>query len=120
MTVLALVVDDGHGPNRRVVVPPETLAVVRWLVDERRHQATKFDPADDVVHARDGLSEGTFYERQVTNYLGRAAYLGVDTPLGVQALLKLVATVMSMPEALLRGGLVAELPPAGRPSGELT
>lgn len=107
------------------LVAPEAAAVLAWLLDERAYQLAKWGEGGrytqaDVDHALEGLGNHSwFWERGVLNYAGRVRLLGVTSPLGVQALLKLVATLASVPEHLLRAGAVERLPGAGVESGEL-
>lgn len=103
-------------------VPDEFSQVLAWLVIERvQYQSGKWDYSEeDLAHALAGLDEDSwFWQRGIENYAGRVRLAGVTAPIGLQALLKLVATLASMPEHLLRGGAVASLPVPGLPSGEL-
>lgn len=108
------------------VVPEEFAEVIRWLCVERQgHQVKKWGDGEayvdeDVRHVREGLGDDSwFWVKGVLNYTGRVRLFGVESPLGLQALLKLAATIVCMPEHLLRGGVVNALPEAGVPSGEI-
>lgn len=102
---------------------------LRWLMLERlRYQQTKWDYAEqDIEHVKEGLTEDAWmWQRGVKNYVQRirlAQLSGVarwwDQPVAVQALMKLIATLLSMPEHLLRAGVLAGLPEPGHPSGEI-
>jgi hypothetical protein len=97
--------------------------ILRWLIEEReRHQTVKFDYGlEDLKHALEGLDEDSwFWTRGVENYAGRVRLFGLQNPLGVQAHLKLIATLISQVEHLLREGVLNELPTPGVPSGEIT
>jgi hypothetical protein len=113
---------DGRAVDLNVEVPDEFAAVIQWLVTERNeYQTGKWDYAEeDLSHAREGLGdESWFWVRGVLNYAGRVRLFGVTNPLGVQALLKLVATLAAIPEHLLRGGDIDGLPTPGLTSGDL-
>lgn len=112
-----------HGADDREswLVTDEFAQVIKWLCEERGYQERKFkyDTLDE-QHALEGLGDGSWYwEKGVLNYTGRVRIFGVHSPLGVQALLKLCSTLVSMPEHLLRGDHIHRLPKAGFPSGEL-
>ena len=102
--------------------------VLRWLIVERlSYQPGKYDYADsDLEHAKEGLTDDAWFTtRGWENYAGRVRVwqreLGdtwYENPLAVQALLKLAATFVCIPEHLLRACLPT-LPKPGLPSGEL-
>lgn len=95
-----------------------------WLRDEQLLYA---DPKwDDNLDARaehdvhmteEGVALGTFWESQVTQYIQRAATLGLDNPLGRQALMKGWAAYLGMIESMIR--VYGPPPMAGAPSGTL-
>jgi hypothetical protein len=122
VTVIAIIVNDGK-PDRVIRhVPPEFAAVIRWLILERHYQIGKWDYGEqDLKHALGGLDDpGWFWEKGVLNYTGRVRYFGITQMLGMQAHLKLIATLVSMPEHLLRGGYFPDgLPRPGLSSGNL-
>ena len=102
--------------------------VVEWLRLERdRYQTLKWDYAEeDIAHTEEGLDEESWmWVRGVENYTSRIRLArGADpewwkNPIAVQALLKLVATLASMPEHLLRAGRISDLPEPGHSSGEI-
>lgn len=102
-------------------VSEEFARVLVWMLEERAYQHVKFGYGElDVKHALEGLGDGSWYwEKGVLNYTGRVRLFGVTTPLGMQALLKLGSTILSMPEHLLRSGDVEWLPNGGVPSGSI-
>lgn len=96
--------------------------ILRWLIDERElHQTVKFDYGlEDLKHALEGLDEGSwFWDKGVCNYAQRIRLQGITTQPGVQAHLKLIATLVAQLEHLLREGVVNELPKPGEPSGSV-
>jgi hypothetical protein len=88
-----------------------------WLVEEVRAQPVKFTSADDDAHTRDGLGDDSWWWQQLTNYYGRARVLGLETPLGRQALAKFVATAVALLDSVIR--CHGPLPTPGHPSGEI-
>jgi hypothetical protein len=95
--------------------------VIDWLIKERRYQTSKWDyEGSNGDRAEEGLAEDSWYwNNGVLNYTGRVRLFGVTEPLGLQALLKLAATIVSMPEHLLHAGKITELPRPGLSSGNL-
>jgi hypothetical protein len=96
--------------------------ILRWLIDERElHQMLKFDYGlEDLKHALEGLDEDSwFWQRGVENYAQRVRTAGITHPIGVQAHLKLIATLVAQLEHLLREGVLDELPRPGSTSGEI-
>lgn len=96
--------------------------LLEWLRLEReRYQTKKWDYAeDDLQHALEGLGEDSwFWQRGVENYIQRVRLFGVTSPNGIQALMKLVATLLSIPEHLMRGGELENIPEPGHTSGEI-
>lgn len=114
-------------------VPLEFGQVMQWLVAERDgHQLKKWGDGEsyvdeDVVHVKEGLTEDSwFWVKGIENYAGRVRTfqraMSEDwhqNPLAIQALLKLAATIVCMPEHLLRSDTIQSLPRPGVPSGEL-
>lgn len=86
--------------------------VVRWLRTERVYQRNKF--GDYEVAKGKGAD---YWEQQVGQYLHRATVLGYETPVGLQAMMKAVATAMAMAEIVSREH--GPPPPPGVPSGEI-
>jgi len=88
-----------------------------WLVAERHYQVGKFGFEMDDVHTRVGLDEDSWWWQQLTNYIHRANVLGLDNPLGRQALAKFAATACGLLESAIR--IYGSLPSPGVPSGEV-
>lgn len=96
--------------------------ILRWLIDERElYQTEKWDYSiQDLQHALEGLDEDSwFWQRAVENYAGRVRFAGITKPVGVQAHLKLIASLVAQLEHLLREGVLDELPKPGEPSGSI-
>ena len=95
-----------------------------WLAKERREYAdSKYDEQDE-NHRRLmldmqnlGITEYSEHWGFITNYLKRAQLLGLDNPLGRQALGKTIVTLMHTLERAIE--VFGPLPEAGYPSGEL-
>lgn len=91
-----------------------------WLSDERDYTIDKFGIDLDNKHIKewnDSIGDlQSYWEQQFTNYLGRAATLGLNTPGGKQAFAKFVATTVGALEAVVR--VYGEIPSPGVPSGE--
>jgi hypothetical protein len=106
------------------VAKRERYRLLCWLRDEcDRYADPKWEENLDARGEHDarmreeGVGRGGFWEGQVTQYIQRAHTLGLDTPLGRQALAKGCAAYLGMLESVAR---VHGLPPtAGVPSGEL-
>lgn len=90
--------------------------VFAWLRGERAYQLGKFGIESDDKHTRIGLGEESWWWRQLTNYYHRASVLGLNTPVGRQALAKFVATACGLLESAVR--LYGPLPRPGVPSGD--
>lgn len=88
-----------------------------WLIRERRYQVKKFGIATDDAHTGEGLADDSWWWRQLTTYFHRSRVLGVDGPVGRQALAKFVATACALLESVIR--VHGPLPPPGVPSGEI-
>jgi len=104
-------------------VPEEFAAVITWLCHERNYQVGKWGQdghyvALDTEHALEGLDEDSwFWSRAIENYTGRVRLFGVTSHNGMQALLKIISSLVSMPEHLLRDHLIERLPTPGVSSG---
>lgn len=102
----------------------ERLKALQWLqkeledyADPKWEEALAARPGHDIHMAEEGVERGLFWEAQVTQYIQRAATLGLDNPLGRQALCKGWAAYLGMLESMVR---VYGPPPAGGfPSGQL-
>jgi hypothetical protein len=93
-----------------------------WLRLEReRYQQAKWDYAEqDLENARHGLDEDShFWVNGVLNYTSRLRLFPLGSLPWTQAMLKLVATLLAVPEHLVRGGDITEMPEPGHPSGEV-
>lgn len=114
--------------------------LTKWDYDNPEHTDALGNPdaGEDRKRALAGLHEDSwFWVRGVLNYTGRIRQfwpagfpesrpVAVRTEadpraklLAMQALLKLIATLISMIEHLLRNGDVTELPEPGHPSGQV-
>lgn len=99
-------------------LPPSAAAkTFEWLTHERRYQVTKFGLARDDAHTKQGVGDGSWWRQQLFNYLHRAHVLGLDNPLGRQAVAKFTATACGLLESVIR--VEGDLPAPGVPSGEL-
>lgn len=95
---------------------------MQWLRDEHGDYADpKFDDireAEHDPHMKDeGVGKGSWWENQVFQYVGRADTLGLDNPLGRQALMKGLACYTGMIESMIR--VYGDPPLPGVPSGEI-
>jgi hypothetical protein len=88
-----------------------------WLAGERRYQLAKFGTTLDDEHTREGIGTESWWWQQITNYFHRASLLGLDNPLGRQAIAKFTATACGLFESVIRE--YGAPPPPGVPSGEL-
>lgn len=88
-----------------------------WLVGEQAYVQSKWGVERPEIDAELAADGGTRFRRDVEMYLHRAQVLGLDNPLGRQALLKGLSTLT---EFCISVRLVyGELPAPGVPSGEL-
>ncbi len=88
-----------------------------WLARERSYQVAKFGLEADDAHTRAGVGADSWWDQQLTNYLGRFRLLGLEMPVGRQALAKFTATAVGLFESSVR---VFGPPPApGVSSGEI-
>lgn len=86
--------------------------VQAWLDGERGYAERKWTPGmTDEIPPDD-------YKRWVGQYMHRATVLGLDNPLGRQALAKALRTLLAFTESTVRQ--YGQLPPPGVPSGEVT
>lgn len=99
------------------LTPSAASQAFEWLVGERSYQVQKFGTASDDEHTLQGLGENDWWWRQLTSYFHRARVLGLDTPVGRQALAKFVATGCGLLESVIRTS--GPLPLPGVSSGEL-
>ena len=83
-----------------------------WVLAEHQaYESKKFDrPADDLKVADD-------WEERITMYLHRAKTLGLDNPLGRQAVGKAATTAVAYLESVMRAH--ESVPAPGFPSGEI-
>ena len=90
--------------------------ILDWLDDERVYRKAKWEGHDEDLAG--GLDDGAnFWDNGVLNYTGRVRLLGLDHPLGLQALMKLISTLTRLAElAIVEYG---PPPKGGLPSGEL-
>jgi hypothetical protein len=104
-------------------VPKEFAEVIEWLCREREYQVEKWGQDGqyidlDIEHALEGLdADSWFWQRAVENYVGRVRLFGVTSHNGMQALLKIISSLASMPEHLIRGEYIKQLPTPGVSSG---
>lgn len=90
---------------------PDIAGVQDWLDDERAYAEGKW-PTGQVD---DSISPER-YKEWVEQYMSRALVLGLDNPLGRQALAKSLRTLLAWTESTVRTR--GPLPPGGLPSGE--
>jgi hypothetical protein len=88
-----------------------------WLVHEREYQVEKFGTDLDDEHTLAGLGEESWWWQQLTNYFHRSRVLGLDTPVGRQAIAKFAATSCGLLESVIR--VYGALPRPGVSSGEI-
>jgi hypothetical protein len=93
---------------------------MKWVDQERQYAAEKFrgqrDGHDEQM-VKDGFSNDSFWQNQVTQYFWRANVLGLDNPSGRQALAKAYMTLGGAVESMIRS--YGPLPEPGHPSGEV-
>lgn len=98
----------------------ERLHVRQWVRREREYADAKFDDqriGHDEEMRQYGIEEDGFWIRQILQYFDRAQVLGLDNPLGRQAMGKAYMTLGGFLESMVR--VYGLLPPGGVPSGEL-
>lgn len=90
--------------------------VQHWITEERFYQVEKFDyEVEELEKIKHGIDEDSYIWRGLTNYIGRVRLFGLDTPNGLQAWMKLMATMIGFSEQIIR---THGLPPApGQSSG---
>ena len=88
-----------------------------WLQAERGYQVRKFGTDNDDEHTQAGLDYDAWWWHQLVNYYHRAKVLGLETPVGRQALAKFVATGCGLLESVIR--VHGDIPPAGVSSGNI-
>lgn len=88
-----------------------------WLVGEREYQLQKFGTQLDDQHTVEGIGPEDWWQRQLLSYLHRAGVLGLDLPVGRQAVAKFAATACGLLESVVR--VHGTLPPPGVPSGDV-
>jgi hypothetical protein len=88
-----------------------------WLIHEREYQVEKFGTDLDDEHTLAGLGEESWWWQQLTNYFHRSRVLGLDTPVGRQAIAKFAATSCGLLESVIR--VYGALPRPGVSSGEI-
>jgi hypothetical protein len=104
-------------------VPEEFAEVIWWLCEERKYQVEKWGKDGhylplDTEHALQGLDDDSwFWRNAIENYTGRVRLFGVTSHNGMQALLKIISSLASMPEHLLRDHKIESLPTPGVSSG---
>lgn len=86
---------------------------ITWLkIEQELYQGEKFEELD-----KDHPVDMNWWQDRIFMYLKRAQVLGLDNPLGRQAVAKAAATAVGMLENLLR--TYGWVPQPGYPSGEL-
>jgi hypothetical protein len=92
---------------------PEIAHVLAWLEGERAYAEGKWKPGHvdvEITPAR--------YKQWVEQYLHRALLLGLENPLGRQALAKALRTALAFTESVVRR--YGDIPAPGVPSGEVS
>jgi hypothetical protein len=95
----------------------EHLELLAWIRGEYGYQRAKFDFAEENrARIREGLGEESWtWTRGVENYVGRVRLFGLDHPLGRQAYMKLITTLLGLGEAMIQ--VYGPPPPPGLSSG---
>lgn len=91
---------------------PDIAQVADWLEAEREYAEGKWTP-----ETVDNSITPERYKEWVEQYMSRAIVLGLDNPLGRQALAKALRTLQGWVESTVR--TQGPLPPGGLPSGEI-
>lgn len=99
----------------KLLQPSAASIAFNWLSAERFYQTEKFGTAQDDQHTLDGLGDDSWWWQQLTNYFHRSRVLGLDSPLGRQAIAKFAATACGLLESVIR--VHGAPPPAGVASG---
>jgi hypothetical protein len=119
-----IITDDEFTSDQTTFTVPEEFAeIITWLCVEHGYQVMKWGKDGGYVHlgtehALEGLDEHSWYwQRAIENYVGRVRLYGVTSHHGMQALLKIISSLISMPENLLRDNEIDHLPTPGVSSG---
>jgi hypothetical protein len=107
-----------HFTDPLVPKPTAASSVFEWLIRERHYQLTKFGHDQDDAHTIEGLGEDSWWWQQLLSYYTRARVLGLDIPVGRQAIAKFAATACGLLESIVRA--YGPLPPPGVPSGNVS
>jgi hypothetical protein len=88
-----------------------------WLAEETKYADEKYGTREeeDIWMGDEGMSDDGLWFNELANRLQRVQVLGVNTPLGRQAMGKFAKTAISAFESMIRTWGV---PIAGKPSGE--
>lgn len=97
----------------------ERAKAFNWIIDELPYIDQKFPSKthDDAQMLHGGMHPDGFWRGHIDQYAHRVHILGLDTPLGRQAMMKLWATVLGAVESMIR--VYGEPPPPGVPSGKI-
>ena len=99
----------------------ETAQIIEsWLVDEYWYVKSKWGEeraADDQKLVEEGPGIDGHWGIAITMYMHRAKVLGLDNPLGRQALMKGLATYFAMAQSMIL--MYGEPPAGGYASGEI-
>ena len=87
--------------------------VLEWLKAERGYQIKKFGRDDEETYSAEFAKGPDYWNQQFENYMYRLPLFGFDNAPGIQAALKLAATVVALCEHMADE---YELPQAGLPS----
>ncbi len=105
-------------------IPEERSARLHWLTWYQKELVYVDNKFDDQRNGHDeemrtqGISDESFWFRQIFQYVPRARLMGLDTPNGRQALAKMCMTAIGCLESCLR--VHGPLPEPGQPSGYIT
>lgn len=92
-----------------------------WLTKELAYVDKKFPLSVRGAHhlelEKEGVSSDSYWFQQVYQYVKRAEVLGLDNPLGRQAIAKALSTMFGLVERVVE--VYGELPPPGVSSGNL-
>lgn len=94
---------------------PWVAHVADWLEGERAYVEAKF-PAGSAPH--EDASDPQKVVDFINQYLSRALVLGLENPLGRQALAKAARITVGFTETVVRD--IGPIPPSGSPSGQLS
>lgn len=99
---------------------PERRQLLRWLREEWRYADDKFDDhrrQHDEEMRDGGITDAGWWFNQVFQYVARGRVLGLENPLGRQAIAKCWAAMSGLVESVIR--VHGDLPEPGVPSGYL-